>query len=50
MPCIAMKILSTVLRVNTRIDFELALAAAARLKLAHPDLPSEVNISMERVT
>jgi hypothetical protein len=47
---IAMKILSTVLRVNTRIDFELALAAAARLKLAHPDLPSEVNISMERVT
>jgi hypothetical protein len=47
---IAMRILSAVLRVDTQIDFELALAAATRLKLAHPDLPSEVSISRERVT
>jgi hypothetical protein len=46
---VAMKILDTVLRVNTQIDFELALCAATRLKLAHPDLTSDVSVSMEGV-
>ena len=46
---IAMKILSAVLRTQTQIDFELALAAVTRLKLAHPDLPSDVTVMLEEV-
>ncbi len=46
---VAMKILHHVLRSQTLTDFELALAAAARLKLAHPDLPSDVSVMLEGV-
>jgi hypothetical protein len=46
---IAMKILNPVLRTKTQIDFELALASATRLKLAHPDLPSDVNVLREPI-
>ncbi len=44
---IAMKILHPVLQVHTQIDFELALAAVTRMKIAYPDLPSEVSVLRE---
>ncbi|MCA9067422.1 MAG: hypothetical protein KDA84_00765, partial [Planctomycetaceae bacterium] len=44
---VALKILNTVLQSKTQIDFELALAAVTRLKLAHEDLPSNVTLMLE---
>ncbi len=46
----ALQILETVLRSTTKVDFELALAAITRLKVAHPDLPSDVQVTLEDVT
>lgn len=44
---VALRILNIVLQSKTQLDFELALAAVTRLKLAHHDLPSDVALMLE---